>query len=62
MIPHRKIYKNRLTKSRTEFYKLRSIWKPKQYNRKTKVKLYDSKVISVLLYAITRKFKSYLCF
>ena len=42
--------KNRLSKARTAFHKLRPIWKSNQYSRKTKIKLYNSNVKSVLLY------------
>ena len=42
--------KNRLSKARTAFHKLRPIWKSNQYIRKTKIKLYNSNVKSVLLY------------
>ena len=48
--PTQKDIKNRLAKPRTAFHRLRHIWKSKQYNRKTKVKLYNSNVKSVLLH------------
>ena len=46
----RKDIKNRLSKARTAFHKLRPIWKSNNYSRKTKIKLYNSNVKSVLLY------------
>jgi hypothetical protein len=40
----------RLAKARSAFQRLRPIWKSKQYKRKTKIRLYNSNVKSVLLY------------
>lgn len=40
----------RLNKARGTFTRLRNIWKSKQLSRKTKIKLYNSNVKSVLLY------------
>ena len=48
--PTQKDIKNRLAKARSAFQRLRPIWKSKQYNRKTKIRLYNSNVKSVLLY------------
>ena len=42
--------KARLNKARCAFSRLRSIWKSKQYSLKTKVRIYNSNVKSVLLY------------
>ena len=44
--------KNRLSKARTAFHKLRPIWKSNQCSRKTKIKLYTTAINdkSVLLY------------
>ena len=42
--------KNRFSKARTAFNKLRPIWKSNQYSRKTKIKQYNSNVKSVLRY------------
>ena len=42
--------KSRLNKARTAFAKLRPIWKSQQYSLRTKLKLYNSNVKSVLLY------------
>ena len=42
--------KNRLSKARTAFHKLRPIWKSNQYSRTSNIKLYNSNVKSVLLY------------
>jgi hypothetical protein len=48
--PTQKDIKNRLAKARSAFQRLRPIWKSKQYNRKTKIRLNNSNVKSVLLY------------
>ena len=48
--PTQKDIKNRLAKARSAFQRLRPIWKSKQYNQKTKIRLYNSNVKSVLLY------------
>ena len=48
--PTQKDIKSRLAKARSAFQRLRPIWKSKQYNRKTKIRLYNSNVKSVLLY------------
>jgi hypothetical protein len=48
--PTQKDIKNRLAKARSAFQRLRPIWKSKQYNRKTTIRLYNSNVKSVLLY------------
>ena len=42
--------KNRLSKARAAFHKLRPIWKTNQYSRKTKIKLYNQNIKTVLLY------------
>ena len=42
--------KARLDKARGAFLKLRNIWKSSNISKKTKIKLYNSCVISVLLY------------
>ena len=42
--------KARLNKARFTFSRLKNIWKSKQYNLKTKVRIYNSNVKSVLLY------------
>ncbi|XP_063408720.1 uncharacterized protein LOC134692200 [Mytilus trossulus] len=42
--------RNRIKKARTAYYKLRKIWTSNQYSRNTKMKIYKSNVISVLLY------------
>ena len=41
---------NRINKARNSFMSLINIWKSKQYSLKTKIKLYNSNVKSVLLY------------
>ena len=41
----------RLNKARGTFSRLRNVWKSKQYSLKTKIKLYNSNVKSVLLYS-----------
>ena len=41
---------NRINKARNAFMSLINIWKSKQYSLKTKIKLYNSNVKSVLLY------------
>ena len=46
----RKDIKTRLNKARGSFSRLRNIWRSKQYSLKTKFKLYNSNVKSVLLY------------
>ena len=48
--PTQKDIKNRLAKARSALQRLRPIWKSKQYNPKTKIRLYNSNVKSVLLY------------
>ena len=48
--PTQKDIKSRLAKARSAFQRPLPIWKSKQYNRKTKIRLYNSKVKSVLLY------------
>ena len=40
----------RLTKARAAYYKLRKVWASGQYRRKTKLRIYKSNVISVVLY------------
>ena len=40
----------RLSKARSAFARLKSIWKSKVYNKKTKIHIYNSNVKSVLLY------------
>ena len=40
----------RLNKARGAFSRLRNIWRSKQYSQKTKIRLYNSNVKSVLLY------------
>ena len=40
----------RINKARNSYYSLRNIWKSNVYSLKTKVRLYNSNVISVLLY------------
>ena len=42
--------KARFNKARFTFSRLKNIWKSKQYNLKTKVRIYNSNVKSVLLY------------
>ena len=42
--------KERLGKARYAFAKLHNIWNAKQYNLKTKLRLYNSNVKSILLY------------
>ena len=42
--------KSRLAKAKGAFAMLRPIWRSKQYNRKTKLKIFKSNVLSVLLY------------
>jgi len=42
--------KARLNKARCAFSRLKNIWKSKQYSLKTKVRIYNSSVKSVLLY------------
>ena len=44
--------KARLGKARCAFPKLRPIWKSKQYSLKTKIRLYNSNVNSLLLYGL----------
>ena len=46
----KKDIKARLNKARGAFCKLQAIWKSKQYRLKTKIKIYNSNVKSVLLY------------
>ena len=46
----KKDIKARLNKARGSFSRLRNIWRSKQYSLKTKLKLYNSNVKSVLLY------------
>ena len=41
---------SRLGKARTAFSKLRNIWKSSQLKLKTKLKIFKSNVIAVLLY------------
>ena len=41
---------SRLGKARSAFFRLRSVWKSNNYSRETKLKLYQSNVLSVLLY------------
>ena len=43
--------KSRLGKNRNAFFKLDQIWKSKQYSIRTKIKLYNINVLSVLLYS-----------
>nr|XP_006821712.1 PREDICTED: uncharacterized protein LOC102806297 [Saccoglossus kowalevskii] len=43
--------KSRIAKARNAFIKLNPIWKSNQYSQKLKLKLYNSNVKSVLLYA-----------
>ena len=40
----------RLKKTRAAYYKLRKVWASSQYRRKTKLRIYKSNVMSVLLY------------
>ena len=40
----------RLKKARAAYYKLRKVWASGQYRRKTKLRIYKSNVMSVLLY------------
>ena len=40
----------RLKKARAAYYKLRKVWASSQYRRKTKLRIYKSNVMSVLLY------------
>ena len=48
--------RRRLGHARTAFYKLSKIWNNDQISRKTKIKLFQSDVISILLYGCeTRK-------
>ena len=42
--------KNRLSKARNSFRMLNNVWKSSQYSNKTKIKLYQSCVLSTLLY------------
>ena len=49
--------KARLNKARCAFSRLRSIWKSKQYSLKTKVRIYNSNVKSVLLYSMLPSFR-----
>ena len=42
--------KARLGKARCTFAKLQNIWKSNQYTTKTKIRLYNSNVKSILLY------------
>jgi hypothetical protein len=46
----KKDIKSRLGKARSAFARLRPVWRSNQYSLKTKVKLYNSNVKSVLLY------------
>ena len=48
--PTQKDIKNRLAKARSAFHRLRPIWKSKQYTRKTKLRIYNSNVKSILMY------------
>ena len=48
--PTNKDIKSRLAKARSAFQRLRPIWKSKQYSRKTKIRLFNSNVKTVLLY------------
>ena len=41
---------NRLSKAKTAFRKLKRIWGSKQYNRKAKIRLFNTLVETVLLY------------
>ena len=41
---------SRLGKARSAFFRLRSVWKSNNYSRKTKLRLYQSNVLSVLMY------------
>jgi len=41
---------NRLNKARNIFRTLNNVWKPSQYSKPTKIKLYQSCVLSTLLY------------
>ncbi|XP_033106313.1 uncharacterized protein LOC117108408 [Anneissia japonica] len=45
-----KVIKNRLNKARNAFSMLNNVWKSQQYSIKTKLKLYQSCVLSTLLY------------
>ena len=40
----------RLKKARAAYYKLRNVWASSQYRSKTKLRIYKSNVMSVLLY------------
>ena len=40
----------RLGKARTAYNKLRTVWKNNQFSRMTKIRIFKSNVISVLLY------------
>ena len=42
--------KARLEKARGAFARLKHIWKSNQYNFRTKIRLYKSNIMSVLLY------------
>ena len=42
--------KNRLSKARNAFRMLNNVWRSQQYSTKTKMKLYQSYVLSTLLY------------
>ena len=46
----RKDIKARLSKARAAFARLQPIWKSRQYNLRTKIRLYNSNVKSVLMY------------
>jgi len=46
--------KARLNKARCAFSRLKNLWKSKQYSLKTKVRIYNSNVKSVLLYGSER--------
>ena len=48
--PTQKDIKSRLAKARSAFQRLRPVWKSKQYSRKTKIRIYNSNVKSILLY------------
>ena len=41
---------SRLGKARSAFFRWRSVWKSNKYSRETKLRLYQSNVLSVLLY------------
>ena len=51
----RRRHQNRFGKARTEFNKLRNIWKSRQMKLNTKLKIFKSNIVAVLLYGCEKR-------